>query len=653
MTNIKNELDVAIATHQQGKLEEAISLYTSLLKKSPQNPELLNLLGSALSQSQHWADAEEYLHKSVALAPEEEGYWVNYAQHLARQKKWQEAIELLTKNVSASSAYLPVWQTLFKAALASQQEGLAAEYLQKALLIEYSFKTLMSLSQLLVRQERHGEAAELLNSYKKQAADEPSYWHALCWLYDFIGHWGKLSETALQWGSSFKHDKNAYRFLASSYFQMGRQHDAITVYEGLLSRHEKETSDADELLQDKARYIELCVASVELEKANNVLNTIAQKEALPGLINAQVQLAIFKGDGVKAESLCNLCVEKYPEFLSIYSHLSRVAPKSLSRPQYQMLQNAIDSGSNISDSLAFVLAHYHHANEEFESAFEWYQKANQLRAEQNKMKGAQYSEEEATHFLDDVVSISKQIKEKYGPVSARHKLTHSPIFIVGMPRSGTTLLEGMLASHKDINKTGERIEFPNLLRSLVNGDIAQENVKDVLEKFISEYTGQQTVGETARFFIDKNPSNYMAIGLITTLFPNSLIIDIERDPIETALSIYRHEFSHLWSYATSLDDIAHQYKQYKKFIGAWGEKTNNVIHVKYEELVENPEEHIKSLLALLGLNSKGLDIEKGLNEQDFTTFSALQVRDKISNFNGVADRYMPFLTAYPKVLALK
>ncbi len=653
MKNLKERFDVAIATHQQGQLPEAIVLYSQLLKEFPDNAELLNVLGSALSQQSNFEDAERYLSQSVKIAPEEEGFWVNYAQHLARQGKAKEAVALLKAQIAESSTYLPAWQTLFKVALSMGENTLAAEYLRKALNIEYSYKSLLSLSQLLVRENKQVEAIELLEAFKQQAKEEASYWHALSWLYDAIRNWAKLSEVANQWVTRFKSDGNAYRFLSSAYFELGRQHDAIAVYESLLLNSENQISTDNQLNQDKAKYVELCVASGELKKAELTLESIDEGYSAPGLLNAKVQMAIFKGDVETAKLLAEQCIKSYPEYLNIYTHYCRLSPESLTEEQRQLLSHSVEKQLVNSDSMAFVMAHYHHAKGEFETAFDWYNKANSLREMSNLDKGAAYSKEKAEAFYNEVMALSEKLHEKYASVFAKNKHSSSPIFIVGMPRSGTTLLEGMLASHENIDKTGERIELPNLLRSLVNQDIEPEKLEETLKAFIVQYTKKAKVRQKAQFFIDKNPSNYMSIGLIKTLFPDALIIDIERDPVETTLSIYRHEFSHLWSYATSLDSIAHQYQLYRKFMHAWGEKTNNVIRVEYEELVKTPEKHITSLLALLGLNSKGLNIEAGMSEQTFTTFSALQVRDKIANFNGIADKYASCLAPFPSVSALK
>ncbi|MCY7295956.1 sulfotransferase [Alteromonas sp. a30] len=648
MTNSQNTFEAALAAHQKGELERALSLYSDLLTHSPNNAELLSLKGSVLSQLGQFDEAENLLKGALKLEPKEEGFWVNLATHTVRKGDPKQATSLLIENIPDGSMNEQSWQCLVSTSLASNQKEISVEALKKLLTIQFSLKRLISLSQLLVRMDKKYEAIAILEQYQAQARYDASYWHVLCWLYDAEHLWSKLSQAAQMWCTQFDTDKNGYRFLASAFFQLGRQHEAISVYEKLLSLPSNQ--DDVETLKDKAKYVELCVSSLALEKAQETIEQLTSVSFnAPGLFNAQAQLAIFQGDKETAKNLCLECIKQFPEYLTIFIQLVRIESGLISLSQLQLLKKAAGSDHPENDSLAFVVAHFYHDAEEYSLAYEWYQKANELRQKSNQEKGAEYNKNDAEDFFKRVLDASTSLHHKFSELFASKQYECSPIFIIGMPRSGTTLLEGMLACHPSIHKTGERIEFPNLLSSIIKGDIDEERLGTVLTSFVDEYVTKGNNQGKSCFFIDKNPANYMSVGIIRTLFPNALIINIEREPLETIFSIFRHEFSHLWSYATSLESIAHQYGVYQRFIANWRSESRHFINISYEELVKNPQSFFESLMQTLGLQGEEIDLQQGIEAQAFTTFSALQVRDKVSNFNGVAKHYLPFISNLPEL----
>lgn len=642
MTEINKKIDLGFEAHQKGDFETALNYYEEVLKSEPENAETISLKGSVLSLQGDYEQAEILLKHAVEIEPHTEGFWLNFADHYIRRQEPAVACRLLTENIASDSQYTPVWQCLYQAAMQANEPEFAILGLERSLAAEYNFKTLISLSQLLVRQKFIDKAIQIFNQYRPLAEKERTYWFALCWLLDSSRSWQVLLETGNQWLAKFKDDKDAYRYLASSHFELGKQHDAIALYEYLLEMPVNSAQEQQKQSEDLVNYAELCVSSLELDKAERALNKAEKAQIVtPGLFNAKVQLAIFKGQGKEAIALCEQCLSQFPEYFPIYTQFARITPQNITVSQIKLLQDHINESGRYADSMAFVLGHHYHATKDFQQAFVFYGQANQIRADRNAEKGAVYSTESADHFYDAVVSSYEALK---GSVSFKDvDDAHSPIFIIGMPRSGTTLLEGLLATHSDLVKTGERIEFPNLLHKLTSGSVAQEDALEALTRFREDFIASSESEQTSPYFIDKNPSNYMAVGLITLLFPKAIIINLEREPIETIISIFRHEFSHMWSFATSLPDTAHQYAIYKKFIEYWRGQNPNLLTIQYEELVENPQRVVQTLLNSLGLELADDDFESALENQYFTTFSALQVRDKITNHNGQAQNYAEFI----------
>ncbi|HXV74641.1 MAG TPA: sulfotransferase, partial [Sphingomonadales bacterium] len=186
----------------------------------------------------------------------------------------------------------------------------------------------------------------------------------------------------------------------------------------------------------------------------------------------------------------------------------------------------------------------------------------------------------------------------------------TPVFIVGMLRSGTTLLERMLDAHPSLFGAGEL----NFIPALAEGLGTEAGYVYPQSALRSE---PEALGEAARYYLtmlagyangekivtDKNPLNFMHLGLIALLFPNAKIIHCRRDPLDTCLSIYFQNFAHAANaYAYDLKNIAAFYREYAALMEHWYEVLPiDICAVDYEDLVAAPEKNLRRVLAYLGL----------------------------------------------------
>lgn len=207
-----------------------------------------------------------------------------------------------------------------------------------------------------------------------------------------------------------------------------------------------------------------------------------------------------------------------------------------------------------------------------------------------------------------------------------------PIFIVGLPRSGTTLVEQILAAHSKVVATDElafieRIGF-ELERSGGYGQrlatLTDAEKQQYRERYLRE-AGQLIIRKDCHF-IDKNPNNFMHIGLIRALFPESLIINLRRDLRDNAISMYRQLFSVGHDYSSSFDGLHSYASGYLKIMQHWLELFPSTIRVQgYESLVSNPDEEIAALLSFCQLDSEPQCFQFYKNKQLVMTPSASQV----------------------------
>ena len=225
-----------------------------------------------------------------------------------------------------------------------------------------------------------------------------------------------------------------------------------------------------------------------------------------------------------------------------------------------------------------------------------------------------------------------------------HRVTSSsarsarPTLVVGMPRSGTTLAERILASHPQVYGAGELPYWNEAAgRYQATGagadeDDARAASDGVLRKLADDYL--ELLGEAshdAARVVDKMPANFMFLGLMHAALPGARIIHLERNPIDTCLSIYFQHFGPAHAYANDLEDLAHYYAEYRRIMDHWRRTLPEgvILHVPYEKLVENPEHWSRAMIAHLGLpwNARCLDFQDSTGT--VRTFSKWQVRQPI------------------------
>jgi hypothetical protein len=222
-----------------------------------------------------------------------------------------------------------------------------------------------------------------------------------------------------------------------------------------------------------------------------------------------------------------------------------------------------------------------------------------------------------------------------------------PVFIVGMPRSGTTLAEQILASHPAVFGAGEPTFWMEAAaayaREVNGGGSARALLPTLAAGYLRLLRG---LSADALRVVDKLPANFMNLGLMCAALPNARIIHMHRHPIDTCLSVYFQNFPRGHTYANDLEDLAHHYREYRRVMAHWRRvlPAGAILDVPYEGLVEDPEAWSRTMLNFIGLpwNPRCLDFEQ--TRRIVLTLSKWQVRQKISKASaGRWRRYEKFL----------
>lgn len=215
---------------------------------------------------------------------------------------------------------------------------------------------------------------------------------------------------------------------------------------------------------------------------------------------------------------------------------------------------------------------------------------------------------------------------------------HGAIFIVGMPRTGTTLLEHLLARHAHVPSAGELPDFGDALRQAVREAHAARPDRTLVEVAATidfaalgrSYmdTARQAAGGSAAF-VDKMPINYMYCGLIHKALPEAKIVHLVRDPMDTCYAVYKTLFSDAYLFSYDLDELAGYFITYRRLMDHWHRVLPGaILDVRYEDLVRDPQGELKRVLDWCGLEERAASDDPALSRASMTA-SAAQVRQPV------------------------
>ena len=269
---------------------------------------------------------------------------------------------------------------------------------------------------------------------------------------------------------------------------------------------------------------------------------------------------------------------------------------------------------------------------DYEASFSWYEQANSLRP------GIKYDPGENRDGIDELIrTMSAQVLHRGTKIAPNGP---APIFITGLPRSGSTLIEQILASHSMIEGTMELVNIPNLMRLVtIDGGKRNEEYPASLGGFSTEEFrnyGQKYIDSTAvyrtdkPYFIDKLPTNFDKIGFIHMILPNAVIIDARRHPMDCGFSCYKQHFAGGHHFSYRLENIASYYNDYLRLMDHWETVLpGKVLTVNYEDLVADPETMTRRLLDHVGVVFEDDCLRFFENKRPVRTASSEQVRQPI------------------------
>jgi len=515
-----------------------------------------------------------------------------------------------------------------RAAFAQAQQHRAAGRLPEAERIYQSMTTegeqrplaLEALADLYMQQQRWDECVTSLRTLVQENPDNFQYTATLAHTLDSLGNTQLGVEVYL-------------RFLeqhptAVAYFNVAQLHKKLKQNAAVVGAYE----NAIRLGIDKVEevYLNLGVFFSEMRDGARAMEMYEKSLATaPDYVPALFNLAgLYEetGNTEKALELYNRILEIQPDY---WEALARLAyPNKIAAGDDELvnrLEQAVDgaAGDDLAqEMLYFALGKIHDDQQQFDQAAAAYTAANAL----GKKRVIPYDRSTTEQAFDQLVDI-------YDPEWIREAATNSeaqPIFICGMFRSGSTLLEQMLAAHPSITAGGELDLVPWLI--FRNMAPFPQGIRKASEERLQAMADfyQANVSEMfpdAGYVTDKRPDNFLHAGLLKALFPKAKIIHTTRDVRDNSLSVFFQQFGTDLGYATDLGDIAHYQRQQERLERHWQTCFgDDMFTVPYEDLVASPESVLRPLLEHLNLDWDSRVLTPGESDGLVKTASIWQVR---------------------------
>ncbi|MCW3837877.1 sulfotransferase [Sphingomonas canadensis] len=500
---------------------------------------------------------------------------------------------------------------------------------------------LLAEASALAEDGKLDQAAQRVIVHLRQHPDEPRGLVQLGTIAMQLGALGQAEQFLRRGIMRGAADVEVRRNLASILNQQERLGEAAAMFEALA----RETSDP----------AMPAIRAIVLDKLGRSDEALALREALARAHPDQPQHWISYGHSLRSVGRVEEAIEAYRkaiaadfEFGEAWWGLASIKRRVFTDADIAEMRRAIGIAIDVRHSapLHFALARALHDRGEYAEAFTHYATGNRQRAE-----SIGYDSRELTTEVDEVVrSVDGGFLARMAGGAAAEA---TPVFIVCLPRSGSTLLEQMLGSHPSIEPVGELPYIPAILRSVM--EMATRRSKVTVPQLIAGIDPDQAAAigrdylaraalhrKTDRpFFVDKLPHNWSNILFIRRILPQARFLDIRRAPMDCCFSNFTQSFSSAHASSFALEDIGQCYADYVRLMGHLDRVAPGLVHhIRYERLIEDAETHLRAALDYLGLPWDPAVLEFHKLDRVVRTPSSEQVRRPL-NRDGV-DVWAPY-----------
>ena len=600
MTDTSSSLSAALKHHRAGDLERAEPIYRALLDAAPDHPDALHLWGLIAHQRGDHQAAHARIARAIAADPDVPRYHVNLGQVLRAMGRLEDAEASLHRALELKPGDPGIEFKLGSVAAELRLYNAAARSFRRVLDVDGRYPgARYNLALALLKARRFAEA-------------EAAYRAAL----------------AVDAGN------------ASAHAGLGVALRERKQYDAALASLDTALKIAPDHAEARARRVERTLVLFESGRAHE--GAAAMHQALAGAPDHHARIAEaarrFHQDGAQERALALLdpLIAEGCDTPAVAAAFAAVAARVGRDDEAidivtRLLDRAASSAAADRRTLHFALGRLLDGQDAFDSAFGHFAAANRLYQ-------AEYDRGAAEAFVDaSIAAFTPEAMARMPRATADSEL---PVFIVGMPRSGTTLIEQILASHPAVHGGDELFAIPKAAESLAEtcgsdtlypgcvAQLGQARSTALARRYLDLIEG---LGAGAARVIDKMPDNFKHLGLIALLLPRARIVHCVRDPLDCGLSNFFQEFAiEVLPYTAGLADIGHHYALYRRLMHHWRSVVDiSVLDVEYEAVVRDQESMSRRLVGFCGLDWDEACLRFYENARPVRTWSFDQVRRPI------------------------
>ncbi len=618
----------ALAALRTGRAATAERQLRAIQARAPGDVNSLRLLGVALLDQDKVSAAVETLEGAVSVAPQ---FWqarTDLARAYRSAGRLEAAREELQRVVAAAPALQAAWLAYGDVLVDLQKYPDARVAYERARLADPYVRRIEEATAALVAEDR--KTAELI--FRDILKADASHVAAVCGLAAISLTVGRGADAERLLRHALKqsvHLPLAWRGLCQAMVDLGRLPEAEAAVRRLLKIEPENPKNWVMLGNVCTRMMRQPDALIAFEEAARLNPDEVRLRLSIGHLHKTL------GHRRECEEAYKACLRFDPNFSEVYWSLADLKTYEFNDAEIAAMQALVkgDGGDDTDQAhLHFALGRAFEQRKSYAAAFEHYAAGNRRRRK--------------TVVFDIRVFENKtrRVRECFDAAffAAHANSGHgdpAPIFVVGLPRSGSTLVEQILASHSSVEGTFELPNVLTIVRELDHAnpehDAYPESVGSVpLAQFA--LLGRRYIDETShlrsgrRHFIDKMPNNFSHVGLIHSMLPKATIIDVRRHPMDSCFSTYKQHFAEGQSFSYDLDDLGRYYRCYLSLMDHWDAVLpGRVLHLRYEELVRDPEANIRRLLGHCGLPFESACLAFHETKRPVRTASAEQVRQPL------------------------
>jgi predicted Zn-dependent protease len=639
--HIKNAISEAMASLSAGRAGQAKRQAEEILRSYPREINGMFVVAAAIRSQGDNAEAAARLKALIKRAPDFALAHQELGFAYSVMGKLYPAIAALQRAVAIEQKLPASWKLMGELFLVDGDENSAAEAFNQHLLAVSEDPNLIRAITCF-NTGKTGQAEQLCRDFLK---DHPANVSAI----------RLLAEIGLKVGVLVDAERLLERCLElAPDFNLARMS-----YAKVLSRREKlelALEQADHLLENQAeKPAYLALRASILVRMGDYDSALPCYEYILERYPAQPSVMLSYGHALRAVGEQEKSIEAYrktiglrPSFGDAWWSLANLKTFRFEDSDLDAMREQLENKAGSREDffhLCFALGKALELRKEFDESFKFYHLGNTIK---EKLSG---------YKADSITKYVRRMKDACSPelfTSAQEKGCQAPdpIFIVGLPRSGSTLLEQILASHSQVDGTKELIQILAIAKRLggtrkeeeasrypgVLTELSADQLEELGQRYIDRTRIQR--GEAA-FFIDKMPNNFLHIGLISLILPNAKIIDARRHPMAACFSGFSQLFARGQTFTYGLSNIGRYYRDYVDLMDYWDKVLpGKVLRVQYEEMVADTENQVRRMLDHCGLEFEENCLEFHRTERAVRTASSEQVRQPI--YSGALEHWRNF-----------